>query len=358
MLEKLAQIEARYDELNRLLEQNADDYQKVAELAKERSDLETIVEKARQYRQSMQSIAEAHALQDNPDEELRQMALVELAELQPVAEKLEKEIKGLLVPKDKRDDRNVIVEVRAGTGGDEAALFAADLFRMYSRYAERRNWSVEILSQNETGIGGYKEIIFMIKGKGAYSRMKYESGVHRVQRVPATESSGRIHTSTATVVVLAEVEDVDIQIPDSDLKVDIYRSAGAGGQNVQKNSTAIRITHIPSGIVVACQDERSQLQNRFRAMAILRARLYEIEETRREEELEATRRSQAGSGERSEKIRTYNFPQSRVTDHRVNFSSFNLPGVLDGNIDDFIDELSLMHETERLAMSGVDESEN
>ncbi len=357
MLEKLAQIEARYDELNRLLEQNADDYQKVAELAKERSDLEPIVEKARQYRQSMQSIAEAHALQDTSDEELRLMALAELAELQPVAEKLEKEIKGMLVPKDKRDDRNVIVEVRAGTGGDEAALFASDLFRMYSRYAERRNWSVEILSQNETGIGGYKEIIFMIKGKGAYSRMKYESGVHRVQRVPATESSGRIHTSTATVVVLAEVEDVDIQIPDSDLKVDIYRSAGAGGQNVQKNSTAIRITHIPTGIVVACQDERSQLQNRFRAMNILRARLYEIEETRREQELEATRHSQAGTGERSEKIRTYNFPQSRVTDHRVNVSSYNLAGVLDGSIDEFIDELSLQHETERLATSGIDASE-
>ena len=358
MLEKLAQIEARYEELNRLLEQNADNYQKVAELAKERSDLEPIVEKARQYRQTMQSIDEAHALQDSTDEDLRQLALAELAELQPVSEKLEKEIKGLLVPKDKRDDRNVIVEIRAGTGGDEAALFAADLFRMYSRYAERKNWSVEILSQNETGIGGYKEIIFMIKGKGAYSRMKYESGVHRVQRVPATESSGRIHTSTATVVVLAEVEEVDIQIPESDLKVDIYRSAGAGGQNVQKNSTAIRITHIPTGIVVACQDERSQLQNRFRAMSILRARLYEIEETRRQEELEATRRSQAGSGERSEKIRTYNYPQSRITDHRVNLSSYNLAGVLDGNIDEFIDELSLQHETERLSMSGIDESDD
>jgi peptide chain release factor 1 len=247
------------------------------------------------------------------------------------------------------------VEVRAGTGGDEAALFAADLFRMYLRYAERQNWKYETLSQNEIGIGGYKEIIFQIKGKGAYSKLKFESGVHRVQRVPATEAQGRIHTSTVTVVVLAEVDEVEISIPDSDIRVDIYRSAGAGGQNVQKNSTAIRITHLPTGIVIACQDERSQLQNRLRAMSILRARLFEIEQTRRQTELEETRRSQVGTGERSEKIRTYNYPQSRVTDHRINLSSYNLAGVMEGDLDKFIDELSIRSESERLSAGEEDE---
>jgi peptide chain release factor 1 len=358
MFDKLKVVENRYDELNHLLESEANDYQRVAELAKERSDLEPIVAKAREYQQVSQSIDEAHSLEFTDDEELRQMALSELAELQPKLEELEKTIKLLLVPKDPRDERNVIVEIRAGTGGDEAALFAADLLRMYSLYAEQRNWSMEILSQNETGIGGYKEVIFHVKGRGAYSRMKYESGVHRVQRVPVTESAGRIHTSTVTVAVLAEVEDVDIQIPESDLKIDVYRSAGAGGQNVQKNSTAVRMTHIPTGIVVACQDERSQLQNRIRALSILRARLYEIEEQRRITEREQTRRSQVGTGERSEKIRTYNYPQSRVTDHRINLSSYNLAGVLNGDIDQFIDELSLREETERLSTTGAEDDED
>jgi peptide chain release factor 1 len=261
---------------------------------------------------------------------------------------LEKDLKGLLVPKDPRDDRNVIVEIRGGTGGEEAALFAADLFRMYSRYAEKRNWKIDVLSQNETGIGGLKEIIFQVKGKGAYSRLKFESGVHRVQRVPSTESQGRIHTSTATVVMMAEVEEVEIDIPANDVKMEVYRSSGAGGQNVQKNSTAVRLTHVPSGMVVQCQDERSQLQNRLRAMAILRARLFEIEETKRRSELETARKSQMGSGDRSEKIRTYNFPQSRVTDHRIGVSLYNMAAVLDGEIDGFIDELSVRDETERL----------
>ena len=230
-----------------------------------------------------------------------------------------------------------------------------DLFRIYSRYAEKRRWSVEILSQSETGIGGYKEVIFTVKGKGAFSRLKYESGVHRVQRVPVTEASGRIHTSTATVAVLAEVDEVEVHIPEADIKIDVYKSAGAGGQNVQKNSTAVRLTHLPTGIVVACQDERSQLQNKVRAMGILRAKLYEIEANKRQEELDATRRSQVGSGERSEKIRTYNFPQSRVTDHRIGVSSFNMAAVLDGEIDVFIDELSLQAESDRLSTSNDDD---
>ncbi len=357
MLDKIAIIENRYNEIGKELEQVGEDYQRAAELAKERAEMEPIVNKAGEYRLVLQRIEEARSLQDIEDEDLRQLALNDLQELEPQVGQLEKELKGLLLPKDPRDERNVIVEIRAGTGGEEAALFAADLFRMYSLYAERNRWAVEVLSQNETGIGGFKEIIFLVKGKGAYSRLKYESGVHRVQRVPATEAAGRIHTSTITVVVLAEVEEVDVQIPESDIRVDIYRSAGAGGQNVQKNSTAIRITHLPTGIVVACQDERSQLQNRLRAMSILRARLYEIEAQKRQHELEETRRSQAGSGERSEKIRTYNFPQSRVTDHRINVSSYNLPGVLNGDLNIFIEELSLQDETERLAATGLEDDD-
>ena len=254
----------------------------------------------------------------------------------------------MLLPRDPRDRRNVIMEIRAGTGGDEATIFAADLFRMYSRYAEGKGWEIEILSQNETGVGGFKEIAFLLKGKGAYSRLKHESGVHRVQRVPVTESQGRIHTSTATVAVLAEADEVEIKIPGKDIKMDVFRSAGAGGQSVQKNSTAVRLTHMPTGIVVQCQDERSQLQNRMRAMSILRARLYEIAVREKQEKEDATRRSQVGTGERSEKIRTYNFPQSRVTDHRIGLSSHNLPAVLDGDIDAFIEELTTREEAERL----------
>jgi len=357
MLETIAAIESRYNELGELIEKHVDDYQKVAELAKERSDLEEIVNRGREYRTILQQIEEAESLLESPDEELRQLAEADLETLKPRAEALEKAIKLLLVPKDPRDDRNVIVEIRAGTGGEEAALFAGDLFRMYSRYAEKRRWQVEILSQNETGIGGFKEIIFLVKGKGAYSRLKYESGVHRVQRIPVTESSGRIHTSTATVAVLAEVDDVDIDIPESDIRMEVFRSAGAGGQNVQKNSTAVRIIHLPTGIVVSCQDERSQLQNRLRAMSILRAKLYEIEASKRQQELEETRRSQVGSAERAEKIRTYNFPQSRVTDHRIGLSSYNISAVLDGDIDQFIDELALRDEAEKLSGSSFDDDE-
>ena len=357
MLDKIAAIEAHYQDLETQLEQNATDYQAVAELAKERSDLEPIVSRAQQYRQALKGIAEAQEILVADDPELRDLAQADLQTLQPEVERLEKELKNLLLPKDPRDERNVIVEIRGGAGGDEAALFAADLYRLYSRYAERKSWNIEVLSMSETGIGGLKEIIFMVKGKGAYSRLKFESGVHRVQRVPTTEAQGRIHTSTVTVNVLAEVQDVEIQIPDNDIKIDIFRSSGAGGQNVQKNSTAIRITHIPTGIVVACQDERSQLQNRLRAMSILRARLYDIEMQKLQDERDSARHAQVASGERSEKIRTYNYPQSRVTDHRINMSNFNLAGVMDGDIDGFIDELALREETERLASSNEDSNE-
>jgi peptide chain release factor 1 len=354
MLEKISSLEKRYDEITQLMEQFVTDYQKIAELAKERSDLDPIIQKAKEYRSALNNLQEAQSLQDNEDSELRQMAIAEIRELEPKITALEKEIKTLVVPHDPRDQKNVIVEIRAGTGGDEAGIFAADLMRMYIHYAEQKGWKTEILSASETGVGGFKEVIFEVKGKGAYSRLKYESGVHRVQRVPITEAQGRIHTSTVTVVVLAEVEEIDVQIPESDLEIESFRSSGAGGQNVQKNSTAIRITHKPTGIVVACQDERSQLQNRLRAMSILRARLFEIEQEKRQAELEKTRRSQVGTGERSEKIRTYNYPQSRVTDHRINVSSFNLPAVMNGDIDLFIDELSMRRETDQLTSSGLD----
>jgi peptide chain release factor 1 len=353
MLEKLAGIEQRYEELNQMLITVGDDYQRAAELGMERAELEPLVAKASQYRQVLTDLEEARDLQNSQDDELRELAEAEIIELEPVVERLEDEIKSMLLPRDKRDARNVIMEIRAGTGGDEAALFAADLFRMYSRYAENRRWKIEVLSSNEIGIGGFKEIIFTVKGKGAYSRLKYESGVHRVQRIPVTESQGRIHTSTATVAVLAEVDDVEINIPEGDIRMDVYKSAGAGGQSVQKNSTAVRITHEPTGIVVQCQDERSQLQNRQRAMSILRARLYEREQEKLRQEVDENRRLQVGTGERSEKIRTYNYPQSRVTDHRINLSNYNLPAVMEGDIDDFIEELSLREEAERLAAVGV-----
>jgi len=349
LLDSLDTVEAHYQEIIKLIEENINDYQKIAELSKEKSDLEEIVAKSREYRQTIKNIEEAQELIAVPDDELSELAKDDLDHLLPLSEGLEQELKALLVPKDPRDKKNVIMEIRAGTGGDEAGLFVADLFRMYSRYGDKNKWTIEVISQNDTGIGGFKEIIFMIKGRGAYSRLKFESGVHRVQRIPSTESSGRIHTSTVTVAVLAEAEDMDIQIPNSDLKIDVYKSAGAGGQSVQKNSTAIRITHLPTGIVVACQDERSQLQNKLRAMSIMRAKLYEFEEQKRQAKEVAARRAQVGTGGRAEKIRTYNYPQSRVTDHRISISSHNLQSVMEGGLDLFIDELSIREEADRLS---------
>ncbi|MDA1329644.1 MAG: peptide chain release factor 1 [Chloroflexi bacterium] len=353
MLDKIAGIQTRFDDIEKELLQVGEDYQRATELSIERAELDPIIEKANAYRKALTDFKEAETLARSDDADMAAMASSEATTLETQIQKLEDQLKSLLLPKDPRDNKNVIMEVRAGTGGDEAGLFAADLYRMYARYAERQGWKTEILSSNETGVGGIKEVTFLLKGRGAYSRLKYESGVHRVQRVPSTESQGRIHTSTATVAVLAEVDEVEINIPEGDVKMDVYKSAGAGGQSVQKNSTAVRLTHIPSGIVVQCQDERSQLQNRQRAMNILRARLFELEEEKRRAEIDESRRSQVGSGERSEKIRTYNYPQSRISDHRVGFTSHNLPALLDGDLDDLFDELATHDESQRLAAAGL-----
>jgi len=356
MRDKLAGIEAHYEELNTLLADPAvtSDYNKLRDLGQERAEIQPIAETFREYKAVLKELDDARALAaDTRDDDLLSMAQDEIARLAARSAELEERLKSLLLPKDPKDDKNVIVEIRAGAGGDEAGLFAADLYRMYTRYAENHGWKTELLSSNDTGVGGFKEVIFLVKGKGAYSRLKFESGVHRVQRVPATEAQSRIHTSTATVAVLPEVEDVEIHIPEKDIEIDVYKSAGAGGQNVQKNSTAVRIRHLPSGIVVQCQDERSQLQNKLRAMSILRARLYEMEERKRTSELTDTRRSQVGSGERSEKIRTYNFPQNRITDHRINLTSYQLDTVLDGELDEFIDELATRDHAEKLQAAQV-----
>jgi peptide chain release factor 1 len=355
MLEKLQAVEERYEELTRRMADPAvaTDPRRLRQYAQEQAELEEVVQAYRRYRGIKSQLAATQKmLDDGLEEEMLQMVREEIGELEAQENQLYEQLKVLLLPKDPNDEKDVIVEIRAGAGGEEAALFAADLYRMYSRYAELHGWKVDLLSTNQTGIGGFKEVIFAVQGRGAYSRFKYESGVHRVQRVPVTEASGRIHTSTATVAVLPEAEEVEVEINPDDLRIDVYKSAGAGGQNVQKNATAVRITHLPTGMVVACQDERSQHQNRESAMKILRARLYAIAEEKRREERGETRRSQVGSGDRSEKIRTYNYPQSRVTDHRIGLTSYRLETVMDGAIDEFIDELATTEQAEKLQALG------
>jgi peptide chain release factor 1 len=351
MLERLDSIEKRYEELNELMARPevSLDFERLQILARERSTIDDVVTKYRQYKTTMKSLEETQAmLSQGLDEEMAALAKEELANLQGRRERLLQEIKTALLPKDPADKKDVIVEIRAGAGGDEAGLFAASLFRMYSRYADTKGWKVDILNSNATGIGGFKEVIFEIKGKGVYSRLKYESGVHRVQRVPSTESSGRIHTSTATVAVLPEAEDVEVAVDPGDLRIDIFRSGGAGGQNVNKVSSAVRVTHLPTGMVVVCQDERSQLQNKIKAMAVLRARLLDQERQRQFQQVTDARRSQVGTGDRSEKIRTYNFPQSRVTDHRIGLTIHNLEGILEGDLEDIIDAVSTADQTKQL----------
>lgn len=350
MFQKLEDVEKRYDELTKQISDpeviaKTSEWQK---LMKEHSDMTPIVEKYREYKKVSANYEEACSMMKEEDKEIRELAEVEMLESKEKMHEIEEELKVLLIPKDPDDDKNIICEIRGGAGGEEAALFAGTLFRMYSMYAERKHWKLEILNENETGLGGYKEISFMVTGKGVYSRLKFESGVHRVQRVPDTESSGRIHTSTATVAVLPVVEDVEIEINPSDIKMDVYRASGAGGQHVNKTSSAVRLTHIPTGIVAECQTERSQLQNREYAMRLLRSRLYEQEKQKRDSELANERKSQVGSGDRSEKIRTYNYPQGRITDHRIGLSIFQMEDFLNGNLDEMLDSLIAADRAERL----------
>jgi peptide chain release factor 1 len=355
--EKLARVADRFDELDRLMADPAvvADYGRLNELAQERSELEELVETFRRFQRIEQQIAENKVLvEDDSDPDMQTLAEMELEELTADHERLEAQLKTLLLPKDPNDEKNVIVEVRAGTGGEEAALFAGELHRMYERWAEAHGYKTELLSASESDMGGFKEVIFAVKGKGAYSRLKYESGVHRVQRVPVTESQGRIHTSAASVAVLPEVDDFEIEVKDNEIRIDIFRSSGPGGQSVNTTDSAVRITHLPTGIVISCQDEKSQLQNKIKAMRILRSRLYDLEEQRRMDEAGATRRQQIGSGDRSEKIRTYNFPQSRVTDHRVNKTVYRLDAVMNGDLDEFIDELAATDQAEQLQAVGTE----
>lgn len=351
MLEKLAQIEERYEELMRLMAKPeiAQDHQRVAELAKERSDLEDVVSVYRDFKATSEELREtAELLEDDIGPELQELAEMEIADLEERKEQLRRKLRRLLIPKDPRDVKDVIVEIRAGAGGDEAGLFAADLYRLYTRYAEQKGWQTEILSVHPTGIGGFKEVVFGVKGRGVFSHLKYERGVHRVQRVPVTESSGRIHTSTATVAVLPEMTDVEVEIRPEDIEMEAYRSSGPGGQHMQKNATAIRMTHKPSGITVACESERSQTKNKRRALSILRSRLYERKLQKQQQKRAKARRLQVGTGDRSEKIRTYNFPQNRITDHRIGLTVHRLSDVLDGDLDPFIEALRAEEQKEKL----------
>jgi peptide chain release factor 1 len=360
MLERLSVLEDRFVELARLMAdpEIAQDYEKVTEYAIERSELEERVNTYRRYRDVLDEIASTKEMLADDDPDIREMAQEELEGLVAQREVLEDVLRRLLVPKDPRDEKDVIIEIRAGAGGDEAGLFAAELFRMYSRYAEAQpKWKTQLISENRTGVGGYKEVTFSIEGKGVYSRLKYESGVHRVQRVPVTESSGRIHTSTVTVAVLPEVDEVEVNINPNDLEITTYGSSGPGGQHMQKNDTAVRMVHKPTGMVVTCETERSLTQNKLRAMRVMRARLYEAEREKRLSEIDEARRSQVGSAERSDKIRTYNYQQNRVTDHRIGMTSHNLPVVMEGDIDEFIEALALDEQTRRLSEVGIDATE-
>lgn len=358
MLDKIAKVVERYEELEQRM---ADpevlaDYQKMAELAQERSEMEPLVESYRRHIVATEELRQTEELLETADDpEMTAMAQEEIGKLSAEIESLESRMLSLLIPRDPRDDKNVFIEIRAGAGGDEAGIFAADLLRMYARYAEGRRWKTEIVDENDTGVGGYKEVILSVKGKGAYSRLKFESGVHRVQRVPVTESQGRIHTSTATVAVMPEIEDVEIDLDERDLEITSTFSSGPGGQHMQKNATAVRVVHIPTGMMVKVQNQRSLTQNKRVALGIIQARLQEMEEEKQHSAQAADRKSQVGTGDRSEKIRTYNYPQSRVTDHRVGFTSYNLSVVIDGDLDPFIDALTVADEAAKLAAASETE---
>lgn len=354
MFEKLAFIEEKYEDLSRKVSDPAviADNEAWRKYCKEQSDITPIVEKYREYKRAVQTIEEGRQmLTETDDKEMEEMIQAEIGEAEANIERYQEELKILLLPKDPNDEKNVIIEIRGGAGGDEAALFAADLMRMYTMYAESKRWKVEILNSNQTDIGGYKEVSFMLEGQGAYSRLKFESGVHRVQRVPSTESSGRIHTSTVTVAVLPEVEEVEVDINPNDLRIDVFRAGGPGGQCVNTTDSAVRITHLPTGLVVSCQDEKSQHKNKDKAMKILRSRLYDLVQEQQHAEIAQDRKSQVGTGDRSERIRTYNFPQGRVTDHRIGLTLHRLEAVLNGDLDEIIDALTAAEQSEKLKAS-------
>src|SRR5215471_5948912 len=360
LMNKLATLAQRYEELNNLMAQPEvlEDISLLQRYGREHAELQEVVQQYNKLVEIDRQIAEARELYESEEAEMRDLAFEEMERLKAQKDHLLEEIKISLLPKDIMDEKNAIVTIQAGAGGDEAALFAGELFRMYSRYADNRHWKIEILDINETAQNGVKDITFEVKGKGAYSRLKYEGGTHRVQRVPITEANGRIHTSTAKVIVLPEVDDEsDIEIKDTDIRVDVYRSTGHGGQSVNTTDSAVRITHLPTGLVVTCQDEKSQLKNKLKALSVLKARLWDLEEARRQEELSKTRRSQVQTGDRSEKIRTYNFPQDRVTDHRIGLTRHNLPGVLNGELDEFIDTLITVDQAEKLQHLFEEETE-